>query len=105
MTGYVVTPVVGWIAQEPTLTPNPAEVAEVLHVPLSELAEDIRRDPGFVESDRTYPTEAWVWHGHIIWGVTARVVRTFLERLSDAGIVDRPGGTGMWPELEAKWQR
>lgn len=99
VTGYVVSPVVGWIEETPQLIPNPAEVAEVLHVPISHLVDDIRRDPGFVEGDRTYPTEAWVWNGHIIWGVTARVVRVFLEHLAAAGLGPRPAGTGVWPDL------
>lgn len=99
VTGYVVSPVVGWIDEEPTLTPNPVEVAEVLHVPLRELANDIRREAGFTLNDMTYPTEAWVWNDHIIWGVTARVVRVFLERLAAAGLVEQPTGTGAWPEL------
>lgn len=35
--GYVITPVVVWAPRETTLTPNPAEVAEVYRVPLAEL--------------------------------------------------------------------
>ncbi len=99
VTGYVVSPVVGWIEETPELIPNPEEVAEVLLVPIAHLVDEIRRDPGFVEGDRTYPTEAWVWNGHIIWGVTARVVRVFLEHLAAAGLGPLPSGTGVWPDL------
>ena len=42
VSGYVVTPFVGWLAEVPELDPNPAEVAEILHVPLSRAG---RRDP------------------------------------------------------------
>lgn len=35
--GFVITPVVMWVEGEPTLRPNPAEVACVYRVPLSEL--------------------------------------------------------------------
>lgn len=99
VTGYVVSPVVGWIDEEPDLLPNPGEVAEILHVPISHLIDDIRREPGFTCDGRTYPTEAWVWHGHIIWGVTARVVRVFLEHLAEAGLAPGPSGDGLWPDL------
>ncbi len=102
VTGYVVSPVVGWIEECPDLFPNPAEVAEVLHIPISHLIDDIRREPGFLERGRTYPTEAWVWHDHIIWGVTARVLRVFLEHLAEAGLAPRPSGDGLWPDFDEK---
>ncbi|MGH2752509.1 MAG: CoA pyrophosphatase [Actinomycetota bacterium] len=98
VTGYNVTPVVGFVESRPTLVPNPAEVAEVLWVPLSELDDAIRSEPGFVHRGRTYPTEAWVWNGHVIWGVTARIIRLFLQRLADAGLVASPG-PDPWLEL------
>lgn len=49
--GYVITPVVLWLGDDPRLVPNPDEVAAVHHVPLAELAQPAR----FVqipESDR-----------------------------------------------------
>ena len=96
VSGYVVTPFVGWIADEPSLTPNPAEVARVLEVPLDELSDEIRLDPGFELAGRTYPTEAWVWRDHVIWGVTARIVRQFLEVMGAAGLAEPPSGDGRW---------
>ena len=91
VTGYNVTPVVGFVEKRPRLAPNPAEVAEVLWVPLSELDGTIRAEPGFEHLGRTYPTEAWVWNDHVIWGVTARIIRLFLHRLAEAGLVESPG--------------
>jgi 8-oxo-dGTP pyrophosphatase MutT (NUDIX family) len=96
VSGYVVTPVVGWLSRSPKLTPNPAEVAEVLHVPISELSEEIRAEPGFAHAGQTYPTEAWIWNDYVIWGVTARIVRGFLQVLGDAGLIDPPGETASW---------
>ena len=101
VSGYVVTPVVGVLAERPSLTPNPAEVAEILEVPLHELVEDIRREPGFEHAGRTYPTEAWIWGDHVIWGVTARLLRVFLEILADADLIERPGETTSWTYHEA----
>jgi len=96
VSGYVVTPFVGWLDAQPRLEPNPAEVAAILQVPLASLGNDIRRDPGFSHGGRTYPTEAWVWNDHVIWGVTARIVRQLLDVLGDAGLVERPSGDGSW---------
>ena len=99
VTGYNVTPVVGFVTSRPELVPNPAEVAEVLWVPLSELDDTIRSEPGFLHRGRTYPTEAWVWNDHVIWGVTARIIRLLLHRLADAGLVASPG-----PDPWLAWQ-
>ena len=96
VSGYIVTPFVGLLDHEPELTLNPAEVARVLRVPVTALSNEIRREPGFKHGERTYPTEAWVWEDHVIWGVTARIVRQFLEILGEAGIADPPEGDGAW---------
>ena len=99
VSGYVVTPVVGWLGSMPELHPNPAEVARVLVVPLSSLSEESRSDPGFEHDGRVFPTEAWIWEDNVIWGVTARVLRSFLALLGEAGLVEPPAGDGMWSRL------
>ena len=96
VSGYVIWPFVGWLAQKPVLRPNPAEVAAVLEVPIAALSDDIRREPGFSHSGFTYPTEAWVWEDRVIWGVTARLLRLLLQRLGEAGIATPPGPTKSW---------
>lgn len=98
VSGFTVTPFVGWLDEEPSLVPDPDEVAEVLHVPLEDLTEEIRYDPGFEHAGRTYPTEAWVWREKVIWGVTARIVRQFLELLAESGIIEPLGGDREWWE-------
>jgi 8-oxo-dGTP pyrophosphatase MutT (NUDIX family) len=101
VSGYVVTPFVGWLDERPVLTPNPAEVAKVLEVPVSHLNDEIRADPGFSRGDRTYPTEAWIWDDHVIWGVTAYIIRGFLMKLHEAGLAKAPQGDSPWPPLRA----
>ena len=96
VSGYVVSPVVGALERRPELTPNPAEVAHVLEIPVEDLVDDIRREPGFSERGRTYPTEAWVWNEHVIWGVTARLLRDVLALLASAGLTKPPGETSSW---------
>jgi 8-oxo-dGTP pyrophosphatase MutT (NUDIX family) len=101
VTGYVIAPFVGWLREEPALDPNPHEVAEVLHVPIGDLTEEIRSEPGFQHGGQTYPTEAWVWRDQVIWGATARVLRIFLERLAEAGLIDPPAETTSWELLHS----
>jgi 8-oxo-dGTP pyrophosphatase MutT (NUDIX family) len=96
VSGYVIAPFVGWLPEEPQLRPNPDEVAAVLHVPIADLTEEIRAEPGFEHAGRTFPTEAWVWRDQVIWGATARVLRIFLERLAEAGLIDAPAETTSW---------
>ena len=97
VSGYVIHPIVGWIDELPELTPSSAEVAAVLQVPLAELSDDIRAEPGTAHGGRTYPTESWVWQDRVIWGATARVIRLFLGRLAAAGLAAAPGGADAWP--------
>ncbi len=98
VSGYVVSPFVGWLERRPALAPNEAEVAAVLDVPISSLTEDIHVDPGFSLEGRTFPTEAWIHDGRVIWGFTARVVRVLLERLAEAGLAAHPG-KDPWPDM------
>ena len=98
VSGFVITPVVGWIDRPPSLEPNPAEVAEVLEVPISALTESARVEPGFSLAGRTYPTEAWLWKDHAVWGITARLLGLLLEALAAAGLADPPRPTSSpWP--------
>jgi 8-oxo-dGTP pyrophosphatase MutT (NUDIX family) len=96
VSGFVVTPFLVWLDGSPELRPNPAEVAEVIHVPIAAFRDEIREDAGFILKERTYPTEAWIWEGHVIWGVTGRIMRELLQILGEAGVVDPPGGDGSW---------
>lgn len=96
VSGFVVTPVVGWLASPPQLRPNPAEVTEVLAVPIAALTDEIRSEPGFSHAGRTFPTEAWIWEERVIWGVTARILRSFLDLLAEAKLTTAPGPTTSW---------
>jgi 8-oxo-dGTP pyrophosphatase MutT (NUDIX family) len=99
VSGYVIHPFVAWLRKVPELRPNPAEVAEVLAVPVAELSEEVRALPGFSHRGRTYPTEAWIWDDHVIWGATARVLRVLLYRLAEAGLAQHPGESPGWQSI------
>jgi hypothetical protein len=71
----------------------------VIQVPIARLGDDVHAEPGFAFEGRTYPTEAWIVQGDVIWGVTARILRSLLHRLADAGLAARPPDTATpWPE-------
>ena len=101
VSGFVISPFVGLLRGTPALTPNPAEVAEVLQVPLADLNDEIRAEPGFAHAGRTYPTEAWIWRDYVIWGVTARLIRLFLGVLAEGGLVAAPSETTSWTRFPA----
>lgn len=69
---YSVTPVVGIVRGPVALRPDPAEVAEIFHVPL-----DFVLDPGSYElksltrEGLTIPFRELSWKGYRIWGATA----------------------------------
>lgn len=96
VSGFVVTPFLVWLDDLPELRPNPAEVARVLRIPIKAFSDAIRKDAGFTFRERTYPTEAWIWDGDVIWGVTGRIMRELLQLLGEAGIAPPPGGDGSW---------
>ena len=82
-TGYLVTPVVGWLETAPILTPSPAEVAEVFDVPW-----DVLMDPALLKRDHLETpagVRRWFWsvtyEDRYIWGVTAGIVRALRLRL------------------------
>lgn len=82
-TGFLVTPVVGWLSETPSTTPSPAEVAEVFEVPW-----DFVMDPANHQRD-SYQLEGqprrWFWampyEQRYIWGATAGILRNLCARL------------------------
>lgn len=80
VTGFEVTPFVGEIPPGP-YRPNPAEVAEIITIPVGGLLED----NAYEASVREHPTfgETTVHHFHVegntIWGATARILVQLLE--------------------------
>lgn len=92
-TGYLVTPVVGWLESLPTLTPSPDEVAEVFEVPWDVLMDPAMLKRGHLETPAG--VRRWFWsvtyQDRYIWGVTAGLVRALRLRLygegSDAAMI------------------
>jgi 8-oxo-dGTP pyrophosphatase MutT (NUDIX family) len=85
VTGFLVTPVVGWIASAPSLRAAPGEVAELFETPwdfLMDLANH-RRDTYQPAEGPARHFWAMAWGDRYIWGATAGIIRGLHARLYD----------------------
>jgi 8-oxo-dGTP pyrophosphatase MutT (NUDIX family) len=77
-TGFLITPVVGFVAQEFRAAPDRAEVADVFEVPLAFLLEDGNlRSSTRERFGTTLRMVEFDYAGHYIWGATATMLRNF----------------------------
>jgi len=92
ISGFIVTPYVGFIrgpAPYP-FRPSHDEVAELIEAPLSHLmdraniTEEVRQMDG-----RDVVMYSYLFRGHVIWGLTARILKQFLDLLAPA-LVEPP---------------
>ncbi len=81
--GFLITPVVGWLVDPVAFQADAQEVAEFFEVPLREIA-----DPGChahrgerVIAGTTYALPEYTVGERVIWGATARMVQMLLERM------------------------
>jgi 8-oxo-dGTP pyrophosphatase MutT (NUDIX family) len=81
VSGYVIVPFVGRLAELPPLTPSPIEVAEVLQFDLGRLAK-VERE---VVSGTGRSWHAYELDGALVWGATGRVLHQLLEVLRAEG--------------------
>jgi 8-oxo-dGTP pyrophosphatase MutT (NUDIX family) len=79
-TGYVIYPHVGLIEPGRAWVPSPDEVATVMELPLSALADGYALRP-MTRRGFTFETPTYVVGEHLIWGATARILGDLLERL------------------------
>ena len=82
-TGFLITPVVGWLAQPPQVRPSEAEVADIFETPWTFLmdAANHRRDfLDVADGDRRW-FWAMPWEDRYIWGATAGIIRALRVRL------------------------
>jgi 8-oxo-dGTP pyrophosphatase MutT (NUDIX family) len=82
VTGFLVTPVIGWIDRDFDVVPEPGEVAEVFRVPLAHVTDvalftiQSRRWRGTRRHYYTVP-----FGPYYIWGATARILRGLAHRM------------------------
>lgn len=82
VTGFLVTPVIGWIDRAFNIVPEPGEVAEAFRVPLAHVTDSTlftvqsRRWRGTRRHYYTVP-----FGPYYIWGATARILRGLAHRM------------------------
>ena len=83
VTGFMVTPVVGWLAEPPAVSPSPDEVAEVFEAPWDFLMDPANHRRESYQREGEPPRWFWAmpWKERYIWGVTAGIVRALRARL------------------------
>lgn len=81
-TGFLITPVVGYVHSIPALALNSEEVVEVIEVPLSFFLE--KRNERFekrVLEGKVFDVCFYDFGRHVIWGATAKIIRSILSAL------------------------
>jgi 8-oxo-dGTP pyrophosphatase MutT (NUDIX family) len=74
ITGYVISPFVGWIPHDVEPRPNPSEVARAFTAPLHAF---------FAPPSGMLPWRGWTVDGELVWGATAAIVRGFVGILRE----------------------
>ena len=80
VTSYAVYPFVGLTTSGNAFRPNPVEVDEVVELSLPDLVEGFERKR-LIRRGVPIKTDTYTVGGHLIWGATARILGTLLERL------------------------
>lgn len=100
---YIV-PYVGLLDGRPELTPSPAEVEHVLHVPLAELlAEDVFREERWGVPPMDRPIYFFEVVGDTIWGATGAMLRNLLGVVT--GTYDADDHPPPWGALPGEDER
>ncbi len=87
ISGFRVTPFVGFAPIRPALTAAPDEVIEIIEAPLEAIVDDgsIHEEEWDIRGEsRSVPFFAI--HGHKVWGATAMMLSEFAEMLKQAGV-------------------
>ncbi len=86
-TGYLITPVVGFVQPDFTLSLNAEEVADVFEVPFAFLMDAANHRTILRELPDGSTHEVWAmpYQERNIWGVTAMLLRDLYARLQGAG--------------------
>jgi 8-oxo-dGTP pyrophosphatase MutT (NUDIX family) len=79
-TGYAIYPFVGLIANNLEWVPSPAEVAELIELPLAAVKRGYGRRR-LVRRGLPIRTDTYVVGDHLIWGATARILGDLFDRI------------------------
>lgn len=79
---YLISPIVGSLAERPNWRPDPTEVAEIIEVPLAMLFDDTLKASRDVERyGRPFHIRYYGLNGHEVWGATAILLSELEHRL------------------------
>lgn len=77
---YLVTPFVGFLPSDPLFRINAGEIERLIEVPLSHLLRpEIFRAEDWSWKGRTHPVYFYSYHDDEIWGLTAAILKQFLD--------------------------
>lgn len=83
--GFVVTPVVGFLADGAAFAPDGTEVAEVFEVPFARIVDPaVHRLETFEHEGELVTSHTYEVDGRRIWGVTGRILAKLLGALGEA---------------------
>ncbi|MGB6067097.1 MAG: CoA pyrophosphatase [Desulfomonilaceae bacterium] len=83
-TGFLVVPFVGLIPYPYEFRPSAREIAGLLAVPLEVFFDPTRRrEETWIMKGQPNQVIFYRWHGHNIWGATARILRHFTELVEE----------------------
>lgn len=82
-TNYVITPVLAEMDGVPRCSPNPAEVEEVLEIPLAFFVGQATSPHTLRDGSRKVPTPVFRYRDYCIWGATARIVEQCVALLAE----------------------
>ena len=84
ISGFRVTPVLSLVTPPFSITPNPAEVAEVIEVPLSHVFDQGNHKARLRRvGDEDMLLYDIPWQGHSIWGATAGMLLTLVRMVEE----------------------
>lgn len=85
-TPFRIHPYVGIIRERPQFVPNPHEIGEILFVPLRHLLNPDHSAMELFERDGLkFHLKSYYYNDHRIWGATARILQTLLEKFFENG--------------------
>ncbi|MDB5447292.1 MAG: MutT/nudix family protein [Phenylobacterium sp.] len=86
--GYLITPVVGFVREGYRLTANPDEVADIFETPFGFLMDPANHEEREyqMENGQTRRYYAMTHEDRLIWGVTAGILRALYDRLYGAAL-------------------
>jgi 8-oxo-dGTP pyrophosphatase MutT (NUDIX family) len=81
-TGFIITPVIGYIPKMPRLKTSNDEVVEILKVPVSLFLQKNERVVKMHRGRKSIDVYFYSFRKHEIWGATARISRDFLRSIA-----------------------